>query len=119
MTALAASDVTVTVNVRDRRILDKKHNIPFTIAFGDGALTYPALGVPLPVFGIFGMKRNIDYLVFSDPGNADGFLYKYDQANHKLRIWQGDNTNAAAAPAVELGAVAVAAKTLKGYAVGW
>lgn len=119
MTALASTDVTVTLNIRDRRTFAKKHKILFTLAFGDGALTYPAAGVPLPAFSSFGMKRNLESLIITDPGSADGFLYKYDQANNKLRIYQGDNTNAAAAPNIELGAVAVAAKTLKGYAVGW
>lgn len=119
MPALAATDVTVTVNIRDRTTFTKKHRIAVTIAFGDGALTYPAAGVPMPAFDKFGMKRNLETIEITDPANADGFMYKYDQANNKLRIWQGDNPNAAAAPAVELGAVAVTAKTLKGYAFGW
>lgn len=119
MTALASTDITVTVSIRDRRIYGNKHKVPVTIAFGNGALTYPAGGVPMPAFGSFGMKRNLDFMEFTDPANANGFLYKYDQTNNKIRIYQGDNANAAAAPGVELGAVAVAALTLQALCTGW
>lgn len=117
MTALASTDVTITVS--DKKIWSKYRRHEVTIAFGDGALTYPAGGVPMPAFSKFGFARFIQDFQFSDMGSADGFLHKWDKTNNKIRIWQGDNTNVAAAPAVELGAVAVAAKTLKGVVWGW
>lgn len=117
MTALASTDLTLTVT--DRKIFAKQRRHKVTIAFGDGALTYPAGGVPLPSFKSFGFARTLQTINLQDAGSADGFLYKFDEANQKIRIYQGDNTNASAAPAVELGSVAVAAKTLKVDAIGW
>ncbi len=97
MTALASSDVTVTVAARDRDIgrgaLAKNVSVA-GVAFGDGSLTYPAGGVPMPGIGSFGFLREIKVgLIEQPPG--DGFVYKYDQANHKIRIYtQGVATGA-------------------------
>jgi len=84
-----------------------------SIAFGDGALTYPAGGVPLDN-GQLGMGTQLDSLLIEDADNSDGFLYKYDRANNKIRIYQGDNDNAADAPLIELvsGVATPAATTL-------
>lgn len=117
MVALTAANVTITVT--QRRIFSKQRRHRCTITFGDGALTYPALGVPLPSKNSFGFARVLESMNIADPGSADGFIYKFDEANQVLRIYQGDNANASPAPAVELGAVAVAAKTLKVEAIGW
>ena len=86
MTALVAADVTITVE--ERNIAHKKRRNRVKIAFGDGALTYPASGVPLPTFASFGMVRNIDYLTVFDENDAVGILWKYDKDNHKLRAWR-------------------------------
>lgn len=83
MTALASSDVTVTVN--ERQIVGKKRRARVTVAFGDGALTYPSGGVPLPTFASYGMTRNIDFITFFDENDASGIIWKYDRTNHKLR----------------------------------
>ena len=94
MAALASSDVTVTVN--DRDIVGKKRRCRVTVAFGDGALTYPSGGVPLPTFASFGMTRNIDFLTCFDADDASGILWKYDRTNHKLRGYiQGAATSGA------------------------
>lgn len=117
MTALTAANVTVVVN--ERRRVFKRMTSSVTLTFGDGSLTYPAGGVPMPDFHSFGYSRFMSGMSLTDPGSANGFLYKYDKTNNKLRIYQGDNTNAAAAPNVELGGVAVAATTIKADATGF
>lgn len=86
MTAIAASDVTITVNAR--RIEGKKRKSDVTIAFGNGTLTYPSGGVPMPTYPSFGLVRNLDFLALHDPGNANGLVYKYDRTNNKLRIYE-------------------------------
>lgn len=86
MADLTAADVTVTVAIRDRGTAGKKHRIQGSIAFGDGAKTYPSGGIPMPAFGNFGMKRNLDTLVFHDV-SADGLTWKYDKTNNKLRAY--------------------------------
>ena len=58
MTALAASDVTVTIT-QQRKVNGsptRRHN-GVTVVFGDGALTYPTGGVPMPAGGSFGMPN--------------------------------------------------------------
>lgn len=85
MADIAAANVTVTVN--ERQIVSKKRRNRVTIAFGDGVLTYPAGGVPMPAFGSFGMKRNLDYLTVFDEDDSKGVVYKYDRDNNKIRAY--------------------------------
>ena len=88
MADLTASNVTVTLNSRDieRLGLGKMVSFP-TMAFGDGALTYPAAGIPMPAIGHFGMKKVITRVFIEQPAN--GFVYHFDRTNHKLRIYLG------------------------------
>jgi len=109
--ALKASDVTVTLvqDDYDRSPDHRVRTLP-TVKFGDGADTYPALGIPMPDIHKFGMQFKIDRVSIEQP--ADGYVYHFDRANHKIRIFQGDNAAGAAGPLVELGGVAVPATTL-------
>ena len=100
MAAITATDVTVTVSGRDKDIghgrLGKNVTIA-SVAFGDGSLTYPTGGVPLPVIGMFGFQRVIDFCSIQEPV-ANGFQYKYDSTNHKILIFtQGVLTGATGA----------------------
>lgn len=85
----------------------------FSIAFGDGVLTYPAGGVPL-LGGQLGCPNDVQSFKFVDSANANGFVYKYDFVNKKIRIYQGDNDAVADGPLVELagGVATPAAATL-------
>lgn len=88
MAAIVAGDLTITVNNRDRVRVNQKSMVMAHVAFTAGAQTYPTNGIPLPAVGAFGMKRAIDFVnVMPTPG--DGYLVKYDKANHTLRIYQG------------------------------
>ena len=107
MSALASTDVTVTVNPRDREMAGGgafKNMSLATIAFGDSAKTYPANGIPLPAIGNFGFRKAIDFgLVSQNPD--DGLIYKYDKTNHSIRVYtQGFATGATAATTNESGA---------------
>jgi hypothetical protein len=119
MVALLSSDVTVTVNERRIYGTGKKRRNRVTLTYGDGAKTYPTGGVPMPAFGSFGLIRQMDYLVVVDQSSADGFVYKYDVTNNKLKIFVeqavGTNTPLAEASA----ALAPAATTVICEAVGW
>jgi len=109
MADLAAADVTVTIRDKVRKI-DKFGKVAkVTIAFGDGALLYPANGVPLPALGANGAFRLAaadDFLLRDVP---DGYKRVYDEDHHSIRIFQS---------AEELGHVAVAATTLKAVLIG-
>lgn len=117
MTALAATDVTITLAAQNVDVTDgvKRMCLP-TIAFGDGALTYPTGGVPLPVIGNFGMKRELQRLLIQQP-SANGFVYKYDAENHKIKIFtQGLTTGETAAAAAADGALALDSTGTEGTA---
>jgi hypothetical protein len=108
MAAITSSDVTVTVSARDREIAGGgafKNLTLATVAFGDGSLTYPTGGVPLPTIGSFGLHGGIDAAILIPPP-GDGFVYKYDKANHKILIYsQGIRTGSTAANACGNGAL--------------
>lgn len=85
MADIASSDVTVTVE--RRTIAGKTRRNRVKIQFGNGTLTYPALGVPMPAASAFGMKARLDYLTIFDEDNASGVMWKYDRVNKKLRAY--------------------------------
>lgn len=142
MADLASSNVTVTIERRG--IEGKLRRNRVKITFGDGALTYPSGGVPLPGFASFGMKRNLDYLTVFDENDATGIIWKYDAANNKLRAYHilsqaagvsgaggtltltngavANSTGSNVGNVVNLAEslqVAIAAQTMYAEAVGW
>lgn len=98
MTALASSNVTVTISNRNKeRIPGALRKVIVDLTFGDGSLTYPSGGVPLPAKEQYGFKREIAFGIIEQP-SANGFFYKYDRTNHKLKIFtMGFVTDAAGA----------------------
>jgi hypothetical protein len=93
MADLTAADVKVTMGTGDmdlspdpggRRVFPK-------IVFGDGSKKYPALGIPLPAIGKFGLLFEIKRAYVEQPAN--GYIYHFDRANNKLRIFQGIGGN--------------------------
>ena len=119
MPDIAASNVTYVV--LNKEVNDSSNRVvDLTVAFGDGALTYPAGGVPLTAARMGAPNRIISAAITS-PASANGFVYKYDQANNKIRIYQGDNDGVADGPLVELvgGTATPAAATLYLSVKGW
>ncbi len=119
MADIASGDVTYTL-VKQRKEDSSNKVVNLTVAFGDGALTYPAGGIPLTAAKM-GCPNQIISVLLNSPASADGYVYKYDLANNKIRIYQGDNNNAADAPLIELvgGSAAVVAATLAIEVAGW
>jgi hypothetical protein len=122
MADIAAANVTVTV-LKRYSYTDKQKRTVVQITFGNGTLTYPAGGVPLPAKGVFGMTQSLDFLVLIQKASADGLIYKYDYANKKIRIWNPTQQTAGAGnrAGVELasGTDAPAATTIVAEAVGF
>lgn len=87
MTALAATDVSVSIPPTDRNIVSDSPKLISlaTITFGDGALTYPTGGVPMPDKAQFGFCRQIQHIIIQQPVSI-GFVFRYDQADHKMKI---------------------------------
>jgi len=116
MPDIAATDVTYT----RERVVDKDGLACWTgsVAFGDGALTYPTGGIPADK-GQFGFARFVDSFLITE-SNGNGFVYEYDKSAETIRILQGDNNNASDGPLVELagGSATPAAATLQVTATG-
>jgi hypothetical protein len=90
MAAITAAHVTVTLNPEDiDRSPDGRIGIRTfpTVQFGNGVLTYSNLGIPMPAIGKFGFHFAIKRAYIEQPGN--GYIYSFDRANHKLRIFLG------------------------------
>lgn len=102
MAALTASDVTVTLSNRHKwRMPGLPRIVVADLAFGDAADTYPSGGVPLPAKEQFGYSREI-VAGFPEQPYANGFFYKYDRTNHKLKIYtQGFVTDAAGSSKID------------------
>jgi hypothetical protein len=101
MAYLTAAHVVVTLNPEDiDRSPDGRIGIRTfpTVAFGNGALQYPALGIPQPALGKFGFNFAIKRVYIEQPAN--GFIYSFDRANHKLRIFLGAALDAVSANVV-------------------
>lgn len=119
MADIAAGDVTYTL-VKQRKEDSGNKVINLTVAFGNGTLTYPSGGIPLTAAKM-GCPNQIISCMLNSPASSNGFVYKYDLTNNKLRIYQGDNDNAADAALIELVAATAtpAAATLALQVTGW
>lgn len=119
MADLTASDVTVTVV--DRWRVGKKMYSKVTIAYGDGALTYPTGGVPMPGSASFGLPYSMDSLLLEND-SVGAILYGWDRtANTILTYFPTQQTAGAGDRAgVEYtgGTTAPAATTLTAIAIG-
>lgn len=85
MADLASGDVTYTAQTPGKRVSGRYVNT-FKLAFGDGALTYPALGIPLDKAKM-GCPVYIESLKIVDASDGDGIMWKYDFEGNKLRGW--------------------------------
>jgi hypothetical protein len=95
MADLAAGDVTYTENVGERNIRGTRRfrEFSFTLAFGDGAKTYPTGGVPLVKANLGCPQAVIDLEIVDQ--SATGIVWKYDKTNVKLRAYLNKDPAAA------------------------
>jgi hypothetical protein len=94
MAKITATDVSVTLNPEDiDRSPDGRIGIRTfpEVKFGNSALEYTALGIPMPDKGKFGFNFAIKRTYIEQPAN--GFVYSFDRANHKLRIFEGSGVD--------------------------
>jgi hypothetical protein len=120
MAAFAATDVIVAVTRQNK--IGKMRKSYGTLTFGDGSLTYPTAGVPLPAIGQFGFVSYMDSLeVFGNNARTSDFVYRYNKSANKLLMYcSHDTAGATALPLDEVAnTYAPAARTLDFEAEGW
>lgn len=120
MADIAASDLTYTLQPGSHQNGGSQNVRIYTVAFGDGTLTYPSGGVPITK-GDIGCPTDIQAAKIMDDSDGDGLVYKYDLANDKIRIYTADYDATADGALIELtaGTSAVAAATLYIEFTGW
>jgi opacity protein-like surface antigen len=106
MADLAASDVTITVNSRE--IHGDQRQCDVTIAFGDGAKTYPTTGVPIPGLNSWGMVKELKYVNMYQPTDSAGFNWYVDTTNSVLKVRGKISVTGT-----------IAAVSIRGMAIGW
>ena len=84
MADLISSDVTVTVDLSNRKRDGKRKKHIGTIVFGDNFTTMPPEGIPLPAIGEFGFIRQLDSLEVFPTEGTSAELYQYQATTHKL-----------------------------------
>ena len=98
MADIAVKDVVVTQTSNDEDYSGQRINRMFPkIAFGDGSMTYPTYGIPVPDISQFRLKQFIKRLYIQQP--PDGYEYRYDPTVRTanpvapygtIRIFQGN-----------------------------
>jgi len=118
MANLASTDVTVTP-VGKAWIAGGKKYQQVSIAYGNATLLYPVGGIPLPDFTHFGLRRNLDQLIFTDKEVAGGFSPDWDKSAGTLKLF-AETTVGTNQPLIEgTNALAPAATVIGALAVGW
>ena len=85
MANIAASDITVTLK-NQRKLSDSRNMNRVLLAFGNGALEYPAGGIPISK-GKLGCPTIIESMVIVDKGTS-GYSFMYDQSAEKIVMFQ-------------------------------
>jgi hypothetical protein len=83
MSDMAASDITVTIGLKDRTMRRLRNEI--VLAFGDASLTYPTHGIPLPAKRALGFNSHIDRIDVEN--TPDVYAYVYDRTYYTLRMY--------------------------------
>lgn len=85
MADIAASNITYTI-VNSRKLADSRNSNLCRLAFGNGALTYPASGIPITK-GKLGCPTIIESMAIVDKG-VSGYSFMYDQSAEKIVMFQ-------------------------------
>ncbi len=90
MPDIVSTDVTYTPQAQGQRTVfrtaPREKRVLAKVEFGDGALTYPAGGIPLTAIASdVDLQRNIRRWAIVDGSDATGIIWKVDHENAKLR----------------------------------
>lgn len=121
MADIVAGDLTYTLQGGTDQIGgDSRYEAVFKVVFGDGVDTYPAGGVPLTKAKL-GCPNALEECHLMDASDGDGYVYKYDAENEKIRIYQSNLDDTTDGPLVEFtgASTVVAATTVYLKVRGW
>lgn len=119
MADIAASDVTYTlIEGTQQTNHNSRYDAVFSVAFGNGVLTYPANGIPLTKAKL-GCPVSLEKFILLSPSPGDGYVYKYDSTNTSIRIYQTGSGVVAQQLSELLNAATPAATTIRAEAIGW
>lgn len=121
MADIAAGDLTYTLQAgTESREASSRYSALYKVVLGDGVDTYPSGGVPLTKAKL-GCPNVLLECHIMDASDADGLVYKYDNENQKVRIYQSNLSDTLDGPLVEYsgGSTVVAATTLYVKVTGW
>ena len=85
MSNIAAGDVTYSIGTQ-RMTDDSRRVNTVTLTFGDGALTYPAGGIPITKAKL-GLPNVVEAFKVMDKSTS-GYEFSYDFTNDKLLVFQ-------------------------------
>lgn len=83
--------------VSKRRRLDASASINqahASLTAGDGSLTYPTGGIPFDKTQL-GFNNSLEFILFTGQTTVDGYVYKYDIANAKIKLFQQSSATSA------------------------
>lgn len=86
MADIGASNVTYSI-VERKKGEDSYQRVVADVTFGDGALTYPAGGVPLTKAKL-ACPNSISDLIIVEGDAGNGYVYKFDASAETIRIYQ-------------------------------
>lgn len=86
MADITAADITMSMSILDLTKLGRLKMYKASMSFGDGALTYPYGGIPMPTLDKFGMNKEIISIQETD-SNASPYMFKYDSTNNKMKLY--------------------------------
>jgi hypothetical protein len=114
MPAITAANVTYTIAPYPKapRIVNNappRYNNLVTVAFGDGALTYPTNGIPLTGTGLGMPSNQVEVVLIVDTSLATNtHLWTYDAVHNTLRGYSAEATElTGAVVATSLGVLAI------------
>lgn len=93
MAQIAAADVTHTL-VEGSRISSPGNPVTsalFSVAFGNGTLTYTDGGIPLTKSKL-GCPANLQEFYILNDSSTDGYIYKFNHTSAKIQIYQAPST---------------------------
>lgn len=100
-----------TYTVQKRRRVDASppvNECKASLTFGDGSLTYPTGGIPIAKASL-AMPNFLESVDILESGSADGYIYKVDLANAKIKIFVSPAVASTPSTAVALSELASSA----------